>query len=105
MILQYHTKKSYKIILNGFINVYNIEQNEIEDSLAKEIHELINYPVNNKEDHDNIIHFQNENSYNKNYVSKTNLLISTIFNNVNYVKSIIYYILDYWPKEIKTNFK
>ena len=91
MIIQYHTNKSYKIILNGFINVYNIEQNEIEDPLAKEIHQLINYPVSNKEDLDNLIQIQSQNTYNKNYVSKTNLLISTIFNNVNYVKVNIYF--------------
>ena len=28
------------------MNVYNIEQNEIEDPLAKEIHQLINYGFN-----------------------------------------------------------
>ena len=84
MILQYNKNKNFKIILKGFINVYNIEQNELEHSLSREIHELINYSNNiDKSETNNLIQFKN--TYNKNYVSKTNLLINGIFNNGNYV--------------------
>jgi hypothetical protein len=84
MIMQYNKNKNFKIILKGFINVYNIEQNELEHPLAREIHQIINYDSNlEKGEINNVIPIQN--TYNKNYVSKTNLLIHGIFNNGNYV--------------------
>ena len=88
MILHYNKNNSYKYILNGFINVYNIEQNEIEDPLAKEIHQLINYKIINNEIKSEEIN-KYSNSYNKNYVTKSNLLINGIFNKMNYVNSNI----------------
>ena len=71
------------------MNVYNIEQNEIEDPLAKEIHQLITYGFNLGE-LNTCKKKKSKSSYNKNYVTKSNLLINGIFNNTNYVNKIIY---------------
>jgi hypothetical protein len=44
-MLKYDTDKYSRIIINGYINTYNIEQNASDDPKALEIHELVN---NNK---------------------------------------------------------
>jgi len=90
MIVRSHEKKDYKMILNGFFNTFNIEQCEMEDDEAKQIHEVLN---DNKiiEDEEEEKLRKKEMALIKGPFSRENLMINNSINSNGYVS---YYIIN-----------
>lgn len=43
LILSYNINQYYRIVINGFVNNYNIENNSINNDTVKKLHEVINF--------------------------------------------------------------